>query len=252
MHAVFHAAVGCFPVQLQHVDVFFFPLEIHKHHTGQQMQIIPEPSWLSWWVTAISAETPLTTCVLLLCCRHQFSVPSTHVWLMHIFFILLSYPAHLFVVSSCVQSFRKITGMFQLLHSTFQQRFQVGSNLSNRCRFHCTSLHAHSSPNQSVFPMDLLYRNRASVLLTLSTVLQEFNFLFQYVGKILLGPLSFFCNTIPGHLRKSATTAVALCVVLQVFPVVPFLFLFGLARSVIYSAVAPVGFQWHCSSMKLA
>lgn len=28
----------------------FHVSEIHKYHTGQQMQIVPEPSWSPWWV----------------------------------------------------------------------------------------------------------------------------------------------------------------------------------------------------------
>lgn len=141
---IFHAPAGC----LQHICnvleysclfffSFFFFLEIYKHHTGQQMQIIPEPPWLLGWVTAVlfllsscelmeATATPLTTCVLLLWCRHLFY-----------------FPTHLFVVSSCVSSLflavtqgcRAITGMFLLLQSTFQQRFQVGSNSNNTCRF---------------------------------------------------------------------------------------------------------------------
>lgn len=56
---VFHAPAGC----LQHICnvleysclfcFLFFFLEIYKHHTGQQMQIIPEPPWLLGWVTAV-------------------------------------------------------------------------------------------------------------------------------------------------------------------------------------------------------
>lgn len=57
---IFHAPAGC----LQHICnvleysclfffSFFFFLEIYKHHTGQQMQIIPEPPWLLGWVTAV-------------------------------------------------------------------------------------------------------------------------------------------------------------------------------------------------------
>lgn len=152
---IFHAAVGCLQHNYNLLECWclFFPLEIHKHHTGQQMQIIPEPPWLPWWVTAVSAETPLTTCVLLLCCRHLFSATSTHMWLMHVFFFLLSplilpYPTTLVCCKQfSVQSCREITGMFQLLHTTFQQRFQVGSNLYNGCRLHRASEREHSSPD---------------------------------------------------------------------------------------------------------
>lgn len=120
---IFHAAIGCFAAQLHPAWVLmsFFPSEIRKHHTGQQMQIIPEPPRLPRWVNAVLAEIPLTTCVFLLCCRHLFSEPSTHMWI-RFFFLILSYPAHLFVVNSCVslllaavtQSCREITGMFYI------------------------------------------------------------------------------------------------------------------------------------------
>lgn len=33
-------------IKITHVHIS----EIYKHHTGQQMQIVPEPSWISWWV----------------------------------------------------------------------------------------------------------------------------------------------------------------------------------------------------------
>lgn len=101
---IFHAPAGC----LQHICnvleysclfffSFFFFLEIYKHHTGQQMQIIPEPPWLLGWVTAVlfllsscelmeATATPLTTCVLLLWCRHLFCEPSSRMWLMQMLF----------------------------------------------------------------------------------------------------------------------------------------------------------------------
>lgn len=33
-------------IKITHVHIS----EIYKHHTGHQMQIVPEPSWISWWV----------------------------------------------------------------------------------------------------------------------------------------------------------------------------------------------------------
>lgn len=33
-------------IKITHVHIS----EIYKHHAGQQMQIVPEPSWISWWV----------------------------------------------------------------------------------------------------------------------------------------------------------------------------------------------------------
>lgn len=37
--------------------------EIYKHHTGQQMQTVSEPSWISWWVHRISDPHIKNLCV---------------------------------------------------------------------------------------------------------------------------------------------------------------------------------------------
>lgn len=168
------------------------------------MQIIPEPPWLLGWVTAVlfllsscelmaATATPLTTCVLLLWCRHLFCEPSSLMWLMQMPPHPSYFPTHSFVVNSCVSSLflaltqgcRAITGTFLLLHSTFQQRFQVGSNSNNTCGFQSVKsdtvhvyMHVHDKIKPS--PAWIFYNakksKKAAALPELSTVLQVFYF----------------------------------------------------------------------------
>lgn len=46
-------------IKITHVHIS----EIYKHHTGQQMQIVPEPSWISWWVHRTSDPHIKNLCV---------------------------------------------------------------------------------------------------------------------------------------------------------------------------------------------
>lgn len=46
-------------IKISHVHIS----EIYKHHTGQQMQIVPEPSWISWWVHRTSDPHIKNLCV---------------------------------------------------------------------------------------------------------------------------------------------------------------------------------------------
>lgn len=144
------------------------------------------------------------------------------------------FPTHSFVVNSCVSSLflaltqgcRAITGMFLLLHSTFQQRFQVGSNSNNTCRFQsvkCDTVHVYMHVHDQIKPSPAWIFYNAKKSSCSSGAVNCFTgvlfFLLWSLGKCFLGPMAFFCNTTRGHLgNKRADRAVALYGFLLIHP----------------------------------